>query len=250
LYGVFANAAKRRFETGETNYLEKLTATGKLQEIKLKRSEALQNYQVALDELKRQLNWKDQLSISGDFTPLKMVALEDLNSHPGVLYYEGVSYQAMHKTQVEKRKLLPDISIDLFRGTNAGPNAQVYPGFQAGLAIPLFFGSQKSQIRSSKLQEEQIAIDTEDYINSLESHFQQLQTQLKQEEEIIRYYEQEGKELAAQLMQQANRSYQEGEIDFLQYVQLLENSRNITLIYLQSRFEQQMTILKINYLID
>lgn len=250
LYGVFANAAKRRFETGETNYLEKLTATGKLQEIKLKRSEALQNYQVALDELKRQLNWKEDLSISGDFIPLELIVPEDLSSHPGVLYYEGISYQAMHKTQVEKRKLLPDISIDLFRGTNPGPNAEVYPGFQAGLAIPLFFGSQKSQVKSSKLQQEQIAIETEDYVNSLESHYQQLQTQLKQQEEIIRYYEEEGRELADQLMQQANRSYQEGEIDFLQYVQLLENSRNITLIYLQSRYEQQLTILKINYLTD
>jgi cobalt-zinc-cadmium resistance protein CzcA len=77
-----------------------------------------------------------------------------------------------------------------------------------------------------------------------------LQTQLIQQEQIIRYYEDEGRLLAEQLIQQAQRAYQEGEIDFLQYAQLLENSRNITLQYLQSRYEHELIILKINYLID
>ena len=56
--------------------------------------------------------------------------------------------------------------------------------------------------------------------------------------------------LSEQLMDQAQRSYKEGEIDFLQYAQLLENARTITLQYLQSRYDYQLTILKINYLID
>jgi cobalt-zinc-cadmium resistance protein CzcA len=77
-----------------------------------------------------------------------------------------------------------------------------------------------------------------------------LQTQLIQQEQIIRYYEDEGRLLAEQLIQQAQRAYQEGEIDFLQYAQLLENSRNITLQYLQSSYEHELIILKINYLID
>jgi cobalt-zinc-cadmium resistance protein CzcA len=67
---------------------------------------------------------------------------------------------------------------------------------------------------------------------------------------VIRYYQEEGEELANQLMEQAQRSYQEGEIDFLQYVQLMENSMNITLQYLESRYNYQINILEINYLIN
>ncbi len=250
LYAVFANAASRRFETGETNYLEKLTAAGKLQEIKLKKSEANQNYKVALDQLKLQLNWEDDLEVSRAKTDLKLDNQEDWSSHPGVQYYQGVAIQAAHQVQVEKRKLLPDISIDLFRGTNPGPNAAVYPGFQTGLAIPLFFGSHRAQIKSSQLQQDQISLESESYENRIRSNYSQLQTQLIQQEQVIRYYKDEGRLLAEQLIQQAQLSYQEGEIDFLQYAQLLENSRNITLQYLQSRYEHELIILKINYLID
>ena len=250
LYAVFANAASRRFETGETNYLEKLTAAGKLQEIKLKKSEANQNYKVALDQLKLQLNWEDDLEVSRAKTDLKLDNQEDWSSHPGVQYYQGVAIQAAHQVQVEKRKLLPDISIDLFRGTNPGPNAAVYPGFQTGLAIPLFFGSHRAQIKSSQLQQDQISLESESYENRIRSNYSQLQTQLIQQEQVIRYYKDEGRLLAEQLIQQAQLSYQEGEIDFLQYAQLLENSRNITLQFLQSRYEHELIILKINYLID
>jgi cobalt-zinc-cadmium resistance protein CzcA len=250
LYTVFANAAKRRFETGETNYLEKLTAAGKLQEIKLKKSEANQNYKVALDQLKLQLNWVDDLEVSRTQTDLKLDNQADWSAHPGIQYFEGLTIQAAHQVQVEKRKLLPDISVDLFRGTNPGPNAAVYPGFQTGLAIPLFFGSHRAQIKSFQLQQEQIALESESYENRLRSNYSQLQTQLIQQEQIIRYYEDEGRLLAEQLIQQAQRAYQEGEIDFLQYAQLLENSRNITLQYLQSSYEHELIILKINYLID
>jgi heavy metal efflux system protein len=250
LYAVFSNAATRRFETGETNYLEKLTAAGKLQEIKLKKSEADQNYRIALDQLKLQLNWDGELQVSQTPTKLELVTLEQWDSHPGVQLYEGVRIQAAHQLQVEKRKLLPDISVDLFRGTNPGPNAAVYPGFQTGLSIPLFFGSQKSEINSSRFQQQRVAIESENYQNQLISKSNQLKTQLKQQIQVIDYYESEGKVLSEQLIDQAQRSYKEGEIDFLQYAQLLENSRNITLQYLQSRYDYQLTILKINYLIN
>ena len=77
-----------------------------------------------------------------------------------------------------------------------------------------------------------------------------VQYKLDQNLEVIRYYKEEGEELATQLMEQAQRSFQEGEIDFLQYVQLMENSMNITLQYLQSRYNYQINILEINYLIN
>jgi cobalt-zinc-cadmium resistance protein CzcA len=188
--------------------------------------------------------------VSRTQTDLKLDSQEDWSSHPGIQYYQGVAIQAAHQVQVEKRKLLPDISIDLFRGTNPGPNAAVYPGFQTGLAIPLFFGSHRAQIKSFQLQQDQISLESESYQNRIRSNYSQLQTQLIQQEQVIRYYEDEGKLLAEQLIQQAQLSYQEGEIDFLQYAQLLENSRNITLQYLQSRYEHELIILKINYLID
>lgn len=250
LYTEFTRAATRKFETGESNYLEKLTADGKRQEINLKRSESNENYLMALDQLKLLLNWEGELVLAKEDVLLDPSLSEDWSVHPGVEYYESAVSQSAYQIQVERRKLLPDINVDVFRGTNPGANAKVYPGFQAGIAIPLFFGAQKSQIKTSEYQQQKIQLEAEQYRNQLESRAQQLNRQLDQNMRVINYYESEGKMLSVQILEHAQRSYQEGEIDFLQYVQLMENSRTITLQYLQSKFAYQQTILDINYLLN
>lgn len=250
LYAEFSRAASRKFETGESNYLEKLTAEGKRQEIKLKKSEANENYLMAMDQLKLVLNWEGDLILASDEIELDVSMMEDWSSHPGVEYYKSAVSQSQFQIQSEKRKLLPDINLDVFRGTNPGENAKVYPGFQAGISLPLFFGAQKSHVKSSEFQQQKIQLEAEQYRNQLENRAQQLQRQLDQNIRVINYYEAEGKTLSLQILQQAQRSYQEGEIDFLQYVQLMENSRTITLQYLQSKFAYQQTILDINYLLN
>ncbi|UZD24198.1 CusA/CzcA family heavy metal efflux RND transporter [Algoriphagus halophytocola] len=250
LYGEFSRAASRKFETGESNYLEKLTADGKRQEIALRKNEAREKHLMATDELKLLLNWEGELRLSDEELNLSLKLRDDWSDHPGVSYYESAVAQAEFHTQAEKRKYLPDINIDVFRGSNPGPNAKVYPGFQAGLAVPLFFGAQKAQVKSSKYQQEKLALEAEQYEYQLELSALKLQRQLDQDLRVIEYYEKEGKELSRQLLAQAQRSYQEGEIDFLQYVQLLENSISITLQYLESKHAYQQTILNINYLLN
>ena len=54
--------------------------------------------------------------------------------------------------------------------------------------------------------------------------------------------------LADQLQFQATRSFSEGEIDFLQHVQLIENSRSIRLQYLQAKRDYLITQLELIYL--
>ncbi|MFC5625622.1 CusA/CzcA family heavy metal efflux RND transporter [Algoriphagus winogradskyi] len=250
LYAEFSRAASRKFETGESNYLEKLTAEGKRQEISLKKSEANENYLMAMDELKLLLNWEGELVLAEEAIDFDTSLMQDWSSHPGVAYYESAVTQSGYQIQTEKRKLLPDINLDVFRGTNPGANAKVYPGFQAGLSIPLFYGAQKANVQSSEFQQQKIQLEAEQYRNQLENRAQQLHRKLDQNIRVITYYEEEGKTLSLQILEQARRSYQEGEIDFLQYVQLMENSRTITLQYLQSKFAYQQTILEINYLLN
>ena len=251
LYKEFSRASDRRFELGETNFLEKLTASGKQREISLKVSEAGQNLQVSIEQLKTLLNWTGELTIVPPLSSELPANLDfEVSGHPGMEFYENALDQAGHQIQVEKRKLLPDLQLEVFRGTNSGPNSKVYPGFTGGVTIPLFFGAQKSNVRASKFQEEMVQLEARNYENNLDSRYNQVQIKIEQNLEVIRYYQEEGEMLADQLLEQAHRSFQEGSIDFLQYVQLIENSRNITLQYLQSRYDYQINILEINYLIN
>lgn len=69
----------------------------------------------------------------------------DLDHHPGLQLYQAAYLQAKSQTDVDRRTLLPDMNLDIFRGTNPEPGARVYPGFQAGIGIPLFFLVHKLQ---------------------------------------------------------------------------------------------------------
>ncbi|WP_026954570.1 CusA/CzcA family heavy metal efflux RND transporter [Algoriphagus vanfongensis] len=246
LYGEFSRAANRKFELGESNLLEKLTADSKQKELALQRNEAAQKLAAAKAQLKSLLRLEGDLLLPDSFPDLQVP--ETVASHPGLQWYAAGIEEATYEVQSEKRSMLPDITIDVFRGTNPEPGAKAYPGFQAGLGIPLFFGSQKAKVKAGQLKEEQIALEAAAYSLKLDTEREMLLTSLAQNKRVIDYYESEGETLSRQLQNQANQSFKNGEIDFLQFVQLLENARTIRLQYLQSKLDNQRSILELTYL--
>ncbi|NVJ85240.1 MAG: CusA/CzcA family heavy metal efflux RND transporter [Algoriphagus sp.] len=247
LYGEFSRATSRRFELGESNLLEKLTAESKLQEVGLRLRAARQDYETSLISLQRLLNTEDSLILEEEEPNLTLLLEEDL-PHPMQLWMEAQQKQASFAVKEARRVMLPDLNFELFRGTNPGPNAQIYPGFQAGVTVPLFFGSYKSKVKAASIYEEQLQLEASALSKSLETKKSQLEKQIQKAENVLTYYQEEGQQLAEQLAIQAVRSFQEGEIDFLQFVQLIENSRNIRIQYLESKLEYQLATLELIYL--
>ncbi|GAA0878820.1 CusA/CzcA family heavy metal efflux RND transporter [Algoriphagus jejuensis] len=246
LYGQFSRASTRRLETGESNLLEKLTADSKQKEISLKRAEAIRNFEVSKNQLRQLLNIEGDIDLVEEEIPFDDRA--DPEIHPALLLFQSEYLQAESQMKVERRMMLPDVNVDLFRGTNPGADAKVYPGFQAGIGIPLFFGSQTAKVKAGKLQQEQIMLESEAFKQKLQTNHSKIESSLAHNKQVIDYYKTEGVALSAQLRDQATRSFQEGEIDFLQYVQLIENSRSITLQYLQAKLDYQLNQLELIYL--
>ena len=90
--------------------------------------------------------------------------------------------------------------------------------------------------------------ETEDYKVRLNSEYNQLIQQMNKHQEALSYYENEGKDLAEEIIKTANLSYTNGEIDFFEYIQSLENSYNIILSYYENLNAYNQTVLQINYL--
>ena len=245
LYGEFARASRRKFETGDSNLLEKLTGESKQKEISLKRAEATQNREIALNQLRFLLNWNGPLVLQASELNLTQ---EEEDLHPHLAWYQANQELAANQLKVEKRSLLPEIVLDYSRGTNPSPNATIYPAFQAGVGIPLFFGSQSAKVKAGKLYQEQIGLESQAFSQKLETRKESLQKSLAQSLKVIEFYENEGKVLSEQILDNASKSYKEGEIDFLQYVQLLENSSSLTLQYLESKLSYELNLLEIQYL--
>ena len=249
LYNRFAYSAKRRYEEGETNYLETLAAESKHKEIGILYKQSSEGVKKAYLELNRLLQSKETITVPDiDLYQLDPVSFDPENN-PGILYYENAQKLSGQSLSLEKQRLLPDLQFSFFQGTNDAQNAKVYNGFEFGLAFPLWFGKQKSQINAAKIEQHIIDNELENYRIALMAKYQALMSDLEKHREGITYYEQEGKKLARELFTHAEKAFQNGEIDFLQFVLLLENAKKIEMDYLNNLKEYDLTVLEARYLI-
>ena len=246
LYKNFSKASERRFELGETNYLEMITSKSKQKQVETFYKQAKQEVIIATEQLKKIVQI-DELSII--VKPLQKLALQTIatQKNVGLLYFEGSKsyYKALNKK--EKQSLLPDLSLEYFQGSNSGLNNTIN-GFQLGIKIPLSFSGNASKIKSSKIAQEIVVEQEQDFTVKLKAEQKALLAKLQQYEEAINYYETQGETLSEEIIKTAERTFKEGEIDFFQYLQSIETAKEIELTYLDNLNKYNQTVITINYL--
>ncbi len=247
LYQNFAHAAQRRFELGETNYLEKITARAKQRQLETNYRQSKEDVQIARERLKAAVQSKDSLLIAERPLEKLQLSLSNLEEHPAIDYYQNRSDFFEAKRSLEKQHLLPDISLMYSLGSNSGLNQNLY-AYQIGLKIPLLFSGNASKIKASKIAIEMSQQQATDYKINLNSKKNQLLNEVSKYEEALQYYETEGRLLSEEILKTANISFKNGEIDFFQYIQSLENAYEIELQYLENLNNYNQAVIAINYL--
>ncbi len=87
LYQKFAYAAKRRFELGETNYLEKITAQSKQKQLETQLRQAQNELSISYEKLKPLVHTDQKLIIKTN--PLEKLSIESLGieGNPGITIF-------------------------------------------------------------------------------------------------------------------------------------------------------------------
>ena len=247
LYQNFAHAAQRRFELGETNYLEKITARAKQRQLETDFNQTKEDVLIAMEQLKTVVQSKDSLLIAEQPLEKLQLSIAALEQHPALDYYESRNNFFQAKSSLEKQSLLPDISLSYSLGSNSGLSQNLY-AYQIGLKIPLLFGGNASKIKASKIAADVSQQQAEDYKVHLNSQKVQLLNEVSKYENALQYYETEGKSLSEEILKTANISFKNGEIDFFQYIQSLENAYEIDLQHLENLNKYNQAVIAINYL--
>jgi cobalt-zinc-cadmium resistance protein CzcA len=250
LYLQFSEAAIKRYNAGETNYLEKLTAVSKQKEIEVLFRQSEEEIDKGYVQLQQWLQSDSTFTIP--FQKLEKLKLvnSDIQTHPGIAYYNEIKRLNQSNLSLEKQRLLPDLHITLFQGSNAVSRSQGYNGIQAGIGIPLWFGDQKAKINAAKTQSMIIENEADNYQIQLQSRYDLIRSDLKNYQKALTYYEEEGKALGEELNLHAARAFESGEISFLQYVQFQENARKINMTYLDNLNKYNQAVLEANYLMN
>ncbi|MGJ8743051.1 CusA/CzcA family heavy metal efflux RND transporter [Polaribacter sp.] len=247
LYQDFSKKAARRFDLGETNYLEMITAKSKQKQLEILYKQALQEVVLTRENLIAIVQI-DSLQIVDK--PLEMLTIQNITTkgNLGLQYFEDINNLEKAQFKKEKQRLLPDISLTYFQGSDNLLNTNV-KGYQIGLKIPLLFSGNASKIKAAKITQDIISEQQQNYKIKLESKYNSLLATLNQYQQAINYYEKEGEILKNEILKTANRTFKEGEIDFFQYLQSIETAKEIELSYLDNLNAYNQTVININHLI-
>jgi cobalt-zinc-cadmium resistance protein CzcA len=247
LYGSFAYAAKRKFELGESNYLEKITAQAKEKEINTEFRQLGEDIEQGFIKIRSIVQTNDTLRIKNE--PLKELELlvSSADGNP------GFALLASRKDWVEaifrhkKQQYLPDLYLEYFRSVNSSFDSP-FEGFHLGLRIPILFNAKAADVKASRIARDRVYEENRQYGVELYSKYNELQAELLKQKEMLLYYQQEGKMLSEEILRAASLGYQNGEIDFYQYIQSVESAMKIKLSYMTSLRDYNQTVLELNYL--
>lgn len=246
LYQNFSKASDRRFELGETNYLEKITAQSKFRQIRTQLSQIDKSRSSSYSKLKALLQNTDDIYIKNNKLSPKKLDYIQSNDKLYEAYYQNFSkvYELNHKLQ--KQLFYPDLTFEYFRGKNAGLN-NALNGFQVGISAPLFGTGQKAKLKAAQLEAQSWEQQKQSLLTEIQSYIQQKNEELEKYNQAITYYNDYGKNLAKEIIKVANMSYKHGEIDFFQYITSLENATTIEVDFLENVYNYNKIQYDLNY---
>ncbi|TMM58681.1 CusA/CzcA family heavy metal efflux RND transporter [Maribacter algarum] len=247
LYRNFAHMAKRRFELGETNYLEKITASSKQRKLQIALEQVQEDVSIAYNELISKIQIPSGMIINYELIGKIPLNVVNINETVEMDFSRNMIDLAYAQRKQETQQLLPDISLNYFQGTNSAVNGNLI-GYQAGLKIPLLFSGNASRIKASKIAEEIAIEESKAFEIRLKTRYTELQSQYEKFAKALDYYETEGSELSEEILKTAELSFRNGEIDFFQYIQSIENAYEIQLDRLDNLNRYNQTVIQLNYI--
>ena len=148
--------------------------------------------------------------------------------------------------KLENAKFLPDLSAGYFNQQIEG--VKNFSGFEVGLKIPLFFRSQQGKSQAAKKSAEIASINYQQTKLELDAIVQTKLNEYEKQKAALAYYNSTGILLADKLFSSAIKAYKEGEIGYVEYIALMEQSIEIRSGYLNALNLHNQTVNEINYL--
>lgn len=259
LYEDFLTKAVLKYKKGESNILEKTTAESQRAQISIQQQQLNQELFMLLQEFQLLLNCKENYTPNNLETKLTVTATADINKtseHPSLKLLKQQQQISFANTKLEKAKLLPDISFMYNSMTMKGTGADdvVYTGSnrfqsaQISVGIPLFFGSQKAHIQSMKTSQLISETNLQLGIKQFETEYSNAITKYETYKKTLDYYETKGLENANTITKTANQQLTNGEINYLEWVLLINQSVSIQNEYANALYQYNEAVIQLNYL--
>ncbi|MDT3401367.1 CusA/CzcA family heavy metal efflux RND transporter [Mucilaginibacter terrae] len=259
IYTLFESKTNLRFKVGEANILEKTTAQTRHQQINNQLNMVLSDEQIAMKQFNVLLN--DSVTYVPFTDTLKLTpGAYALNAGPAgglpqVQLFAHQAEAARWRWHTEKSKLLPDFFAGYNNQSIAGSQlvngTETYFGtgkrfnyVSAGINIPIFAGAQSARISAAKV-EWQLAQKRTDYAAlQLQTEQQNAAQQIQKYAVSLNYFEGQGLKNVDLIISTANKQFAGGDINYLQWVILVDQAINIRNEYLESLYNYNLAVIQ------
>jgi len=248
VYANFRTAAELRYDTGETGKLEFIAASSEYQQIQVLRQQAYDDIEIAKRALKQYLGIDQEIeTVNLSYEPMDFLANLDSASaanNPLLQYAMQNAEVSKANIGVEKAQFLPKFSISYDKLKYNDVSG--FSAYQAGISIPLWFFPQKSRVKAAKADAMVVENQYLEQKAITESRVSQLLKSLEKTKKTLSYYEEGALLLAEQQIATAELASKEGEIDYVNYITILNSAIRIKQNHLQfiNQFNQQFVELQ------
>ena len=259
LYEKFREAAKLRFETGETNQLEMVTVETQLMEIKNLIAQNEADQRGIRKQLAALLNVPSDFEISNEQPATRDISVEllledSLAGNPILNYIRQQVVIAESQQSLSKAKMLPDISLGYqnqsLQGFYERDGTLAYVGrdtrFQSvsvGIAIPLWFKEHSRQIKSARLEQQAVQSTYDQEWKNFQGKLSSLIEAYVKHKNTLEYYENNLLNQADLILENVRLGFSQGEIGYVELVQGVSKAWKIKSDYIrQIRLSNQSVI--------
>jgi len=251
--------AQLRVQEGESALLEQTNASLQSRKLKVEAARLMTEIESTRLKLKQILNIKE------DFTPehqglliplMASAETKTLDKHPEIRSLESGLRMAQNLTAIERSALLPEWQAGYYNQSIRGTGADDvrydagarFQAFQIGLAVPLISKAQRNKIRGAEKRSFAAEVALEQRKKELGTELESAWLRYKIKSDALATLDQGQIEDARKLAETASILYDKGEINYVEFSLLVQQSLQVRREYLNAVKDLNNEINLIHYL--
>lgn len=242
LLAQYRTLAEKRYKAGETRQLELLSAERLQRENKMEVLAAHNELETAQLLLSRLVGSVEMVEPKEDsLLPLDWKqASYNYSQAPDGQYSADRLKVSEQAVRVAKNGFAPSLSLSLRnqlvisswnpydqdRSRFDGGN---FMGFEVGVGIPLFYGATRAKVKAARKEREMIALEIKEQEQLRQQEYLSALSRMNAAYVRYTYYNEEGRERSDKMAEQGLLEYSQGEISYLEYMNVLQESIDLRL---------------------
>ena len=248
LFRESARAAEIRFQTGESNRLEAVTAQSRYQHLSQRIRNARREQDMHYAALQLLLQTTDSLRIDTLVSlkrPLSdpISALMAVENNPQLSVLKQEIANSRRQTTLEKSNRLPDWRLGFLN--QSIEKTYGYSALHVGVSFPLFTKSQNARVQASRIQEQIRETQLNFTARQLATELEVARARQRSLAATLEYYENFALPQAQLIQQTALTAYTSGEIGYVEFFAAIQQAYQLQEEYLTQVLEFDTSLIRI-----